>query len=92
MADHMRSELVVDALEMAVAAADRRPGVIHHSDQGGQGGFNWSSQRLREEGCDGQASGVDEGADGQGADEVAGGSRRCVGMWSGCFGVRSRRA
>jgi putative transposase len=36
MADHMRAELVVDALEMAVAA--RRPdhGVIHHSDQGSQ--------------------------------------------------------
>ena len=36
MADHMRAELVVDALEMAVQA--RRPdrGVIHHSDQGSQ--------------------------------------------------------
>src|SRR5437763_6298454 len=36
MACHMRAELVVDALQMAVAA--RRPdrGVIHHSDQGSQ--------------------------------------------------------
>jgi transposase InsO family protein len=36
MADHLHAELVVDALEMAVAR--RRPprGVIHHSDQGGQ--------------------------------------------------------
>jgi putative transposase len=36
MADHLRSELVVDALEMALAR--RRPdrGVIHHSDQGTQ--------------------------------------------------------
>ena len=34
MADHMRSELVVAALEMAVAR--RRPdrGLVHHSDQG----------------------------------------------------------
>ena len=36
MADHMRSELVIDALNMAVAR--RRPdvGLIHHSDQGSQ--------------------------------------------------------
>jgi putative transposase len=36
MAGHMRAELVVDALKMAVQA--RRPdrGVIHHSDQGSQ--------------------------------------------------------
>jgi putative transposase len=36
MADHMRSQLVVDALQMAVQ--QRRPpaGLIHHSDQGSQ--------------------------------------------------------
>jgi putative transposase len=36
MADHLRAELVVDALEMALAR--RRPdrGLIHHSDQGSQ--------------------------------------------------------
>jgi hypothetical protein len=45
MADHLRSELVVDALEMALGR--RRPvcGLVHHSDQGSQGGFNRSSQR-----------------------------------------------
>ena len=43
MANHLRAELVLDALEMAVG--QRRPkGVIHHSDQGSQGGFGWSSQ------------------------------------------------
>ena len=37
------------------------------------GGFNWSSQHLdRGRCCDGQASGVDGGVDGAGADEVAG--------------------
>jgi putative transposase len=36
MADHMRSELVVDALEMAVARRRPAPGLIHHSDQGSQ--------------------------------------------------------
>jgi len=46
MADHMRSELVVDALEMAVAR--RRPASrpVHHSDQGSQPGLNRSSQQC----------------------------------------------
>jgi transposase InsO family protein len=35
MANHLRAELVLEALEMAVG--QRRPrDVIHHSDQGGQ--------------------------------------------------------
>jgi putative transposase len=46
MADHMRSELVVDALEMAVARRRPAPGLIHHTDQGSQPGLNRSSQRL----------------------------------------------
>lgn len=36
MADHMRTELVVDALQMAVARRRPDPGLIHHSDQGSQ--------------------------------------------------------
>ena len=36
MADHMRQELVVDALQMAVSRRRPAPGLIHHSDQGGQ--------------------------------------------------------
>jgi putative transposase len=46
MADHLRSEIVVDALEMALAR--RRPdrGLIHHSDQGCQPGLNRSSQQC----------------------------------------------
>ncbi|MCA1700721.1 MAG: IS3 family transposase, partial [Actinobacteria bacterium] len=72
MADHMRTELVTDALQMALARRRPDPGLIWHSDQGSQGGFNWSSQRLDRGGCDGQASGMDEGADGPVADEVAG--------------------
>jgi len=36
MADHMRSELVVDALQMAVSRRRPKPGLIHHSDQGSQ--------------------------------------------------------
>lgn len=36
MADHMRAQLVVDALQMAIARRRPAPGLIHHSDQGGQ--------------------------------------------------------
>jgi putative transposase len=36
MADHMRQELVIDALQMAVYRRRPAPGLIHHSDQGSQ--------------------------------------------------------
>ncbi|WP_079045637.1 IS3 family transposase [Carbonactinospora thermoautotrophica] len=36
MADHLRAELVVDALEMAIWNRRPAPGLIHHSDQGVQ--------------------------------------------------------
>ena len=36
MADHMRTELVTDALQMALARRRPDPGLIWHSDQGGQ--------------------------------------------------------
>jgi putative transposase len=56
--DRADVELVLGALEYAVWGrgldgdpAQRR--LIHHSDRGAQGGFNWSSQRLDSEGCDG---------------------------------------
>jgi putative transposase len=51
MATHLRTELVLDALNMAVA--QRRPTiVIHHSDQGCQGRFKRSSQHRTRGGCD----------------------------------------
>lgn len=41
--EHMTANLVINALNMALIT--RKPGkVIHHSDQGSQGGFNRSSQ------------------------------------------------
>jgi putative transposase len=46
MADHMRAELVIDALQMALARRRPAPGLIHHSDQGSQPGLNRSSQQL----------------------------------------------
>jgi putative transposase len=36
MADHMRAELVVDALQMGVARRRPEAGLVHHSDQGSQ--------------------------------------------------------
>jgi putative transposase len=36
MATHMRATLVVDALKMALARRRPEPGLIHHSDHGGQ--------------------------------------------------------
>ena len=74
-AAHMRTDLVLDALRMALAARTRRrrradPSLRRRQ----QGGFKWSSQRSMKEGCDGQAGWVDDGVDGQGAVEVAGGA------------------
>src|SRR5256885_13610385 len=36
LADHLRAELVTDALGMAVARRRPEPGLIHHSDMGSQ--------------------------------------------------------
>lgn len=68
------TRLVLNALGMATQRRQHRDGLVIHSDRGVQGGFNWWSQRLTLEGCDGQACGLDEGVDGKGADEVAGGA------------------
>ena len=46
VADHMRTELVTEALDMAIRQRRPAAGVIFHSDRGTQGGFNWSSQHL----------------------------------------------
>jgi len=46
MADHLRAELVVSALEMALYRRRPAPGLIHHSDQGSQPGLNRSSQQC----------------------------------------------
>jgi putative transposase len=73
MGEHHDAALAKAALCMAIAIRGGRVAdVIFHTDQGGEGGFNWSSQHLDRGGADGQAGGLDEGVDGQGADEVAG--------------------
>ena len=72
MAEHMRAELVCDAVALAHRRGLVDPDAVFHSDRGAQGGFNCSSQHLEWGGVHGQAGGVDEGVDGQVADEVAG--------------------
>ena len=74
LAPHMRTDLVLDALRMALS--QRRAGadveLVFHSDAGSQGGFTRSSQHLQVRSCDGQAGWLDEGAHGPFGDEVAG--------------------
>ena len=45
MAEHMRTELVVDALQMALGRRRPGEGLIHHSDRGSQPELNRSSQQ-----------------------------------------------
>jgi transposase InsO family protein len=49
MADHLRRELVLDALGIALQQRKPGPGLIHHSDHGVQPGLNRSSQHLERE-------------------------------------------
>jgi transposase InsO family protein len=73
-ASHMRTTLVLDALRMALCTRQRVQEVrlIHHSDRGGQGGINWSSQRFYEEGRDGQTEWMGFAGNGAGGDAFAG--------------------
>ena len=52
MAEHLRAELVVDALEMAVARRRPEPGLVHHSDQGSQYTSLVFTRRCRAVGID----------------------------------------
>jgi putative transposase len=51
VADHLRADLALDALELAIFSRRGQIGadLVHHSDRGVQGGFNWSSQHLHVE-------------------------------------------
>ncbi|MGC3908437.1 IS3 family transposase, partial [Corynebacterium propinquum] len=45
LSNSMRTEaLLLQALNQAIVAAKETTGLIHHSDHGSQGGFNWLSQ------------------------------------------------
>jgi len=55
MADHLRTELPLEALRLALARRGPAPQLIHHTDRGCQGGFNRPSQRFDGRSCDGRA-------------------------------------
>lgn len=50
MATHLRSELVVDALQMAIARRKPTPGLVHHSDRGVQYTSLSFGKKLEDEG------------------------------------------
>jgi Integrase core domain len=73
LATHLRTDLVLDALEIANGLRRPTPGLIAHSDRGSQGGFNWSSQHLVMEVVRGGCSRASAGGSGDAwADVVAG--------------------
>ena len=79
IADHLRSELVVDALEMA--RWRRRPPAgetVVHSDRGSQGEFKWSSQHLEVGNCDEKATGVGGEGGRKAADAISRSSTGCT--------------
>ncbi|MEV6107098.1 IS3 family transposase [Streptomyces sp. NPDC051940] len=87
MAEHMRADLVVDALEAAVATRGGSvDGVVFHSDRGTQGGFNRSSQHLViSEVLDGSSS-AGRGSGGTPEAEVPGASEVSASRGSGVLG------
>jgi transposase InsO family protein len=67
LADHMRAELVCDALRMAIAQRRPAPGLIFHSDRGTQPRLNGSSQRCVVERSVGAHRGLRPGSSSQGS-------------------------
>ena len=67
----MATELVLDALMMAVWRRRPTTPVMIHSDQGSQGGFNRSLQHLQLGGVYGAICRMDEAIDGEGRDALS---------------------
>jgi putative transposase len=60
MKEEMTSQLVIDALLMAIWRRGSPTELLHHSDQGSQGGFNPSSQHVQNGDSNGRENGEDE--------------------------------
>jgi len=73
MNSSMATELVLDALTMAVWRRRPTGPVMIHSDQGSQGEFNWSSQHLQLGGVYGATRRMDEAIDRERRDALSGG-------------------
>ena len=65
----LRTDLALDALEMAIFSrgGGDLDGLVHHSDRGSQGGFNWSSQHCLVRGSVGVRRGPRRGSSSQGS-------------------------
>ncbi len=63
IADHMRAELVADALQMATWRRQPQPGAIAHSDHGAQYGSWLFGNRLREAGLLGSMGSIGDAYD-----------------------------
>jgi putative transposase len=74
MHDSMTSQLVADALMMAVWRRGKPVALLHHSDQGSQGGFNRSLQNLQPVGFYGATCRMDEAIDRERRDALSRGS------------------
>jgi putative transposase len=70
MADHLRSEVVVSALEMATALRRPGKGLVHHSDQGSQYISLAFTRRLEEAGIAGSMGGVGSAFDNAAAESL----------------------
>jgi putative transposase len=59
--DRCDTDLILGALEYGIWSRDIRDGqLVHHSDKGSNGGFNWSSQHPDHGGVRGAAEGLDD--------------------------------
>ena len=70
MSSSMTAKLVIDALMMALWRRGKPTSLMHHSDQGSQGGFNRPSQHLNHGGADGATRRVDAKVDGARSDAI----------------------
>ena len=93
VAAHMRTEMVLDAVEMARRGRGAHiEGLTVHSDAGSQGGFNRWSQHLEVEVSDGTTARLDGDVDGEAGDAVAG-SSACSTRFGACvLGQDCRRS
>jgi hypothetical protein len=93
MADHLRTELVLDTVGMAVPTRKPAAGTVHHIDRCSQGGLNRPSQHLEREVVDGAVRAeAEEGPRLPGSDPVAGPADGWRGARTGCAsGPRSAR-
>jgi putative transposase len=75
-AEHLRTELVVDALEMGVARCRPLPGLVHHSDQGSQYVSLAFTRRLAEAEIAGSIGAVGTACDNAAAESLFATSKR----------------